>query len=135
MGLVTHRLSRRATPSEWLPATAASSGDLSAAADLAVELVKEQLFLRLSGELPYVLQPVTTGAKRFPDGGVLFTQTIFVRSEPVRPLRSCPPQGCRSIFAFTSRDGCVLLVLRRPAWVRQRCNASCTWPQTIGLRA
>lgn len=48
--------------------------------------VKEQLFRRLSGELPYELEPVPTEARRLKDGALLLKQTLFVRSESVRGL-------------------------------------------------
>jgi hypothetical protein len=51
--------------------------------------VKEQLFRRLSGELPYELEPVPTEARRLKDGALLLKQTLFVRSESVRGPPCC----------------------------------------------
>jgi GTPase Era involved in 16S rRNA processing len=48
--------------------------------------VKEQLFRRLSGELPYELEPVPTEARRLRNGDLLLKQTIFVRSDSVSCL-------------------------------------------------
>lgn len=87
-------MTHSAQPSEWLP-DGVSDDRVAAAADLGVELVKEQLFRRLSGELPYELEPVPTEARTFAaNGAVLLKQTIFVRSESVSRtmvrLAACP---------------------------------------------
>jgi hypothetical protein len=65
-------------------AEAGAHSIVKASAHLYNVQVKEQLFRRLSGELPYELEPVPTEARRLKDGALLLKQTLFVRSESVR---------------------------------------------------
>lgn len=58
--------------------------------------VKEQLFRRLSGELPYELEPVPTESRQLPNGALLLKQTIFVRSESVSSVWTHnSPRACQ----------------------------------------
>lgn len=67
-----------ALPSPWLPADTASDVDM--AADLAVEIVREEIFRHIHAELPYELQPIPTESRKLPDGNMMLRQSIFVRT-------------------------------------------------------
>lgn len=58
--------------------------DMDRATELSVELVREHIFRRIHAELPYELNPIPVEARRFPDGGLLIRQVIFVRTRKVR---------------------------------------------------
>lgn len=79
-----------ALPSLWLPPESVS--DVDRAADLAVEIVKEEIFRHIHAELPYTLHPIPTESRKMPDGNMLLRQSIFVRSTLV----------CHSSFASPS---------------------------------
>jgi GTPase Era involved in 16S rRNA processing len=72
-----------ALPSPWLPADTASDVDM--AADLAVEIVREEIFRHIHAELPYELQPIPTESRKLPDGNMMLRQSIFVRTILVGP--------------------------------------------------
>jgi len=111
-----------AQPSEWLP-DGFSDDRVAAAADLGVEMVKEQLFRRLSGELPYELQPVATEARKFAaNGALLLKQTIFVRSESVRRLTS----AARSPWLMSSRQRQMQTEFGCAQQGQPQCRQSCT---------
>lgn len=74
---------RRARPAEWV--LEEGSTDQSDA-DIAKELVREQLFRRLNQELPYTLDPEHVSQRTLQDGSVRFEQIIWVPNETVRPF-------------------------------------------------
>lgn len=51
--------------------------------DIALELVREQLFRRLNQELPYALSPEHVSQRTLRDDSVRFEQVIWVPNETV----------------------------------------------------
>ena len=72
---------RRAMPAEWVLEEGATD---QSDAEIARELVREQLFRRLNQELPYSLEPEHVSQRTLADNSVRIEQVIWVPNETVR---------------------------------------------------